>query len=114
MSGFMPSTPGVHPRAAHPVYGADAVISSTEAARLLRTSPHDPLAWARLDQLRASGKLKPIRVDSDCWYLESDVLAAARPWEHEDVFEPARAVEVALIASLVALVAVVVLVAVVR
>lgn len=94
----MSTTP--HPRAEHPVYGADSVISSTEAARLLRAHPHDPLAFNRLDSLRAAGKIKPVRVDSDCWFLESEVLAAARPWEHEepeDVFEPAAAVGRALV-----------------
>lgn len=101
-----------HPR--HPAYGTDAVITSTEAARILRTSPHDPLAFHRLDGLRATGKLKPIWVGDDqlgARFLRSDVERLARPWEHvdelepvDDVFEPARGVEIALIASAVVVV----------
>lgn len=106
-----------HPR--HPAYGTDAVITSTEAARILRTSPHDPLAFHRLDGLRATGKLKPIWVGDDqlgARFLRSDVERLARPWEHTqaDVYEPARGVEIAVLASFVAFIAVVILIGATR
>jgi hypothetical protein len=70
----------------HPAYSSDALITSTEAARILRSNPHDPLAFRRLDQLRSTRKLVPIDIDDAHGprFLRSDVEALARPWEHED------------------------------
>lgn len=42
--------------------GGSNLLSSTEAARMLQRHPGDPL-FRRYDQLRASGKLKPVSVD---------------------------------------------------
>lgn len=66
-------------------HGADAVITSTEAARLLRRHPHDPLNWQRLDQLRSTGQLRSIGSDLEGpRFLRSDIERLARPWEHQE------------------------------
>ena len=89
-------------------------IDSTDAARALRLHSHDPL-WRRYDQFRAAGKLHPVTLDPVPLYDLEAIDRLAHPEKYvEDVFEPARGVEVALIASFAALVAVIVIVAVVR
>ena len=92
----------------HPAYTADALITSTEAARILRSNPHDPLAFRRLDQLRSTRKLVPIDVDDAHGprFLRSDVEALARPWEHAEEVTPATNVwKTVLVAALVGIIA---------
>jgi len=59
------------------------LVDSVEAARILRAHPHDPLAYRRLDALRATGRLKPVATDQyrGPRYDRLEVEALARPWE---------------------------------
>ena len=50
----------------------EALLDSTDAARLLRLHPHDPL-FRRYDTLRATGKLRPAHVDPVVLFRQSDV-----------------------------------------
>lgn len=88
----------------HPSYrdaGKSNLIDSTEAARMLRLSPHDPL-FRRYDILRAAGRLKPVSLDPVRFNVD-DVRALAMLPDPcldapaDDPLRPARGVMFALL-----------------
>ena len=95
------------PTSRHPAYvwgrrtneKGEALLDSTDAARLLRLNPSDPL-FRRYDQLRANGALRPAVLDPVVLFRAKDVERLAA-YDYTDTPAKLNAGEAVLLYALI-------------